>query len=236
MTRPRTLVFMHGYMLDGALMVPDGPELNWAQVIWQIDSDGQPTLEGRAAMALKIGLEFGDKLVFGCDASDNGEGLTDGMQALLVANAFNTSSPALAQLVGGPYFNQSDLNTWLDQNASAGKGATTADECERAIRMCEEEGYPCLIHVSSAWHMPRCIAEMTKVAHRLREAGEFVPEIISVADHSSPYDVLIFEPPQRLDRSRPKWHRLARRLFSISEYRLYAAEHDFDVFLTEHGA
>lgn len=227
---------MHGYMLDGQLMVPEGDMLNWGQVVWHKDSDGQPTLQGRAAMALKVGLEFGDKLVFGCDASSNGEGITDGKQTLLLAHTINNSSPALALLVGGLSCDQDYLTSWLDKTARFGKGATTADECERMIRMCEEDGFDCLIHVSSAWHMPRCIAEMAKVAHRRRQAGEFVPEIISISDHSSPYDVLILEPPQRLDRPRPIWHRLGRRLFRIPENMVHAAEHDFDLFLTEHGA
>lgn len=214
----RVAVLIHGCHLQALLSGETGTE-RWEDIVWGLDSEGNPSLSGRATMGLKVAFDHEAEFVIFSTGASERDGKKEGEYTRDWAlGAYERLAPVV-----GYEMSPTSLEAYLmDATELDIVSQNTREECNRNFRLCAERGISRVILVSSPWHIQRCHTEALKVAEELRLEGIDVPEIMAVASHGSTNGVVILEPPHRGDRPRTVWHELAPRFFKVPEERLHA--------------
>lgn len=192
----RTAVLIHGCHLQANLKGKV-----WEDIVWGLDDAGKPTRAGRALKGLEVFLgNEAELLIFSTGASER-DGVKEGeyTRNWALEHAEDVLTALDQHVDGGLLFRQLLLDPercLLDLESQ-----NTRQECERNFRLCVARGIERVIIVSSAWHIERCHAEALKVAKAMRDAGEEVPEVIAIGDHSSTEGIVIVEPSHRGDQT-----------------------------------
>src|SRR3989344_4519748 len=134
----RTAVLIHGCHLQAQL-----GEQDWESIVWDYRPDGRISLRGRAAMGIKVALDYhAELLIFSTGASER-DGVKEGE---FTRNFGLEHCEAVADIVG---YSTQEVKAALTAAELDLESQNTREECERNFRIAASRGIARIILVSS---------------------------------------------------------------------------------------
>lgn len=200
----------------------------WEYLAYGVMDDGLPSLDGRAAMGIKIAFEEGaERIFFGTGASDIA-GVKEGQYTYIWALDHVDD---LAELLG---IDAAELRMYLERVSVLDlESQNTTQELQINIATAMKEGLEKMIIVSSPWHIQRCLTEALKISATMRADGHTVPDIRAAGSYGSTEGIVIIEPSHRGDMPVTTWPDTLRPLFRIKEEEREEAERGVAAAITE---
>ncbi len=217
----KTAVLIHGCYLQAG---------DWENIVW-----GNPNIGrlGRASKGLLVARQEGaDFIYWGTGASEK-NGIKESQYTFDYAVAHCMELPEFVDFDADKVESFFTFGSFLDTESQ-----TTLQETKSAMEMCMEKGVKRLILVSSPTHIARCLQSAEVVRH----SGLFIGlEVFAVAsdtcyERSVPGDVLIVEPPHRMDRAEAPLHKtlkLAMFARKLDKEKAFLFNEELVVFLEE---
>lgn len=196
----RTAILIHGRHLGTT---------DWERIIW---GEPQKGIFGNVSKGIRLAMKENAELIYWGTGSSKKDGTIESQYIFeyAVAHAaelpeFKGKDAVAVEAILKPL-------SFIDLG-----GQNTAQEVERAARVCLERGIERLILVSAPTHSARCLQEAEKLRARgaLGNLEVFATSSDVPYAHSSPDDVVIIEPPHRGDAPMWQTHRYAKAVFEI---------------------
>ena len=208
-TTQRTAVLIHGFHLESSL-IQDIAQKQRLVRDWRDLAIGRPSdgYAGRATYGVMLAWrEQAEAVIFSTGASEK-----DGLkEAEYTYRAVLRVADDLDMPLG---CEAGTLRAWLQPPRVRLDivSQTTAEELQRNLSWCHQNGYDRVILVTNEFHAPRALATANAVRTKLKLYDMTI--LASAPEDRSPAPV-IFEPSTRPDRSGANWHGTLGKIFTL---------------------